>query len=314
MNDPDQPFRSGIVALCGRPNVGKSTLVNALVGEPVAVSTRFPQTTRERMLAAWQGSDHQVVLVDTPGIHRAKSALNRFMVDEAIRGTRGVDCVLLLAEAPRFRDDAQLDAWTPGPGARAALEAAQQAGAPVVLVLTKCDLLVADDHVLPVIDRWRALHDFADVVPTAALSGGNLDALREVILSHIPPGEPLFEDERLTDRDMRWHVQELVRASLFEHLADELPYSCAVVVEAYREGRSSDRIRATIHVERESQKGIVIGKGGRTIKAISQGARPKIEQLSGRPCTLLLDVRVSEQWSKDPRQLERLGYRDREDA
>jgi len=306
-------LRSGLVALCGRPNVGKSTLVNALVGEPVAVSTRFPQTTRERMLAVWQGEGFQAVLVDTPGIHRAKSALNRYMVDEARRGARGVDVCLLLAEAPRLPDDAAVAAWTPGPGARGALEAVAEAGVPVILVLTKCDLLLARDHVLPIIDRWQALHPFEAVVPTAALSAEGLGPLREEIISRLPEGPPLFDDDRLTDRDLRWHVQELVRGELFSHLAEELPYSCAVVVEAFREGHTADRIRAAIHVERASQKGIVIGKGGRTIKAISQGTRPKIEQLTGRPCTLLLDVRVSEQWSKDPRQLERLGYRDRED-
>ncbi len=313
-SNPPPSFRSGLVALCGRPNVGKSTLVNALVGEPVAVSTPFPQTTRERMLAVWQGEGFQAVLVDTPGIHRAKSALNRFMVDEAIRGATGVDVTLLLVEAPRLPDDAALDAWTPGPGARRALEAVAEAGSPVILVLTKCDLLLARDHVLPVIDRWRALYDFEAVFPTAALSGEGLEPLRAAVIAALPEGPPLFEDDRLTNRDMRWHAQELVRAELFEHLAEELPYSCAVVVESYREGRDADRIRATVHVERDSQKGIVIGRGARTIKAISTGARGRIEALTGRPCALVLEVRVSEGWSKDPRKLERLGYRDREEG
>jgi GTP-binding protein Era len=308
------PFHAGFVALCGRPNVGKSTLLNALVGEAVAVASRLPQTTRERMLGVWNGPGFQAVLVDTPGIHKPRSALNKYMVAEALRGARDVDLVLYLAEIPRLADDAAVLEWAPGPGQKAALESLVQLARPIVLVLTKADVLPRPDLVLPIIERWREAFDFVEIVVTSARDGGGLPALKRVVHDHLPAGDAYFDPDQLSNRDLRWHVRELVRGELFERLGDELPYSCAVTIDRYRELADRDRIHATVHVERESQKPIVIGAGGKIIKAVSMGARPKIERLTGRPCDLFLEVRVSEGWTADPRKLEHLGYGDRDDV
>jgi GTP-binding protein Era len=313
VEDPEA-FRSGFVALCGRPNVGKSTLLNALLGEHLAVVTKLPQTTRERMLGIWTTDAFQAVLVDTPGIHRAKSALNRYMVAQALRGAKDVDLVLMLAEVPRLRDDEQALKWEPGPGATAVLDALKELETPIVLVLTKCDQVDRSDLLLPVIERWRERHAFVDVIATSGLQGKGLEALREVIVAHLPVGPRYYDPEQLSDRDMRWHAAELIRAEVFKQLSEELPYSSAVTVESFKEGTKRDRVRAVIHVERDSQKGIVIGKGGQRIKSISMAARERIGQLTGRPCDLVLDVRVTSHWTRDPKKLERLGYSDHEEG
>lgn len=312
------PFRAGFVALCGRPNVGKSTLLNALLGETLAVATPLPQTTRERMLGVWTTDRFQAVLVDTPGIHRPKSALNRFMVDEAVRGASEVDVILMLAEVPKFptgpEGAAAAAAWQVGPGARAALELLAARGRPIVLVLTKADLLRERELLLPIIERWRELHEFAAVVPISALEQRNLAGLRDELERLLPDGQPFFAADQLSDKSMRWHAAELIRGVIFEHLGQELPYSCAVTIRKYTEARKGDTIEATIHVERDSQKGIVIGAKGKMIKTISMAARAKIAALSGRPCSLFLEVRVDSDWTRDARKLERLGYAERDAA
>jgi GTPase len=307
-------YRSGFVALCGRPNVGKSTLLNALLGEELAVATALPQTTRERMLGIWTTDRFQAVLVDTPGIHRAKSALNKFMVDEALRGAQGVDLILMLAEVPSFpagpEGEAAVAEWEPGPGAREAVERLAATGSRMALVLTKCDLLGSRDLLLPIIAKWQAVHSFHAVIPISALQGGGgLDALRSEVEQALPERPAQYDAEQLTDRNMRWHASELIRGELFARLGQELPYSCAVTITTYKELRTRDLIEAVIHVERTSQKGIVIGAKGKSIKAISMGARARIEALAGRPCELFVEVRVTPGWSKDPKKLEDLGYR-----
>lgn len=305
----DLPFRAGHVALCGRPNVGKSTLLNTLVGSELAIATEFPQTTRERLLGVWTGEGFQAVLVDTPGIHRAKSALNRFMVDEALRGARAVDLILLLAEAPIVADAEAAEAWEPGPGAAAALASLAETGRPIALVLTKCDRLRDRALLLPVLRRWATLHEFTALLPVSAVTGEGLAALREHVAARLPESPPIFDADDLSDRAVRWHAGERVRAALFANLRDELPYSCAVTIESFREQRTPPRdiVRASVHVERESQKPMVIGKGGQTIKAISIAARRAIAELTGRPCELYLEVKVTPNWTRDPALMERLG-------
>lgn len=303
-------FRSGFVALCGRPNVGKSTLLNALLGQDIALATRFPQTTRERMLGIWHEDEFQAVLVDTPGIHRAKSALNRYMVSEAMRGAKEVDLVLLLAEMPQLKDPDQAHDWEPGPGALAVLESLSALGRPMVLILTKCDRLRDPRLMIPVLEHWQKLHEFEAIIPTSATEKTGLDNLREQVIAHLPEGEPLYDADNLSDRSVRWHAGECIRAELFAHLGDELPYSCAVTINAFRSGKVRDRVSAMIHVERKSQKGIVIGAKGRVVKAIGQAARARISELTGRPCDLYLDVRVTENWTRDPQKLESLGYQE----
>ncbi len=315
MYNPTPPMsehRSGFVAICGRPNVGKSTLLNALVGEPVAVATPYPQTTRERLLGIWTERDFQAVLVDTPGIHRARSALNEFMVRQAVGAARDVDLVLLLDEAPQLRDTETAQSWQPGEVALQALQMLAQLGHPIVLVLTKVDRIRDRKLILPVLATWAQQHDFAAIVPTAALQGEGLDVLRAEVVARLPVGPQLYPPEDLSDRGMRWHAAELVRAELFEHLGDELPYCCAVRVDRYDHRRDRDRVHATIFVERDSQKGMVIGKGGKVVGAIRTGAQARIERLAGRPCELHLQVEVAKNWTKDPGKLEQMGYRDPE--
>jgi GTPase len=292
--------------------VGKSTLLNTLLGESVAVATPHPQTTRERLLGIWTEETFQVVLVDTPGIHRARSALNRFMVQAALRGARDVDLILLLAETPQVPDAEAAAAWKPGDVARWTLEALAELGPPVALVLTKIDRLADPALLLPILQTWSELHEFDAVVPVSALRADGLEALRNEIVRRLPEGPRYYEPEQLSDRNMRWHAAELVRAELFEQLAQELPYSCAVQVTGYEERSERDVVRATVFVERDSQKGMVVGKGGRTIKAISSGARARIARLTGRPCELHLRVDVAKGWTRDPDKLGKLGYQDEE--
>ncbi|HEY8374903.1 MAG TPA: GTPase Era, partial [Nannocystis sp.] len=289
--------------------VGKSTLLNALVGSDLAVATRFPQTTRERLLGVWSGPGFQAVLVDTPGIHRARSALNRFMVEEALRGAQAVDLILLLAEVPLLTDVAAAEAWEPGPGARAALSAIAATGRPIALVLTKVDRVRERPLLLPILRTWSQLHPFTALIPISAVTGEGMDVLREHVVAALPVAPPLFPEDQLSDRALRWHAGERVRAALFEHLRDELPYCCAVTVESYKEQRRPPRdiIRASIHVERESQKPMVIGRGAETIKAISMTARRAIAELTGRPCDLYLEVKVTPNWTRDPALMEKLG-------
>lgn len=301
------PHRFGFVAVCGRPNVGKSTLVNALVGEPVAIATDHPQTTRERMLGIWSGPTFQAVMVDTPGLHRPKSALNRYMVAEALAGCRDVDLVLLLAECPSLGLD-DLAAWQPGAVAREGLDQVAALGKPVVLVLTKRDRLRHPDALLPVTAAWSKLHAFAAVVPVAALRGEGIDALGEEIIARLPEGPAHYPDDQLTDRPLRWHASEFVRAELFAHLGQELPYSCAVVIERFDSREDRDYVTATIYVERESQKPMVIGRGAKVVKAISMAARARIERLTGRSADLRLRVDVAPDWTRDPKRLAQLGY------
>jgi GTP-binding protein Era len=308
--DREMAHRSGFVALCGRPNVGKSTLLNAVLGQHVAVTTARPQTTRQRLFGIWTTEDFQAVLVDTPGIHRARSALNKYMVDEALRGAKDVDLVLFLAEAPKVADAEAARAWRPGEVALEGLEAIAALGAPVILVLTKVDRLSDPDLVLPVIEAWSSVHAFTAVVPVSALLGQGLDALREEIVARLPEGPRYYEADQLSDRDMRWHAAELVREKIFAHLGEELPYSCAVTVTSFTEKPDRDVVRATIHVERDSQKGMVIGKGGAMIKAVSSEARARISELTGKPCELRLTVAVAKNWTRDPDALTRLGYFD----
>jgi GTP-binding protein Era len=304
------PHRAGYVALCGRPNVGKSTLLNALVGAELAIASSQPQTTRQRLLGMWSTDEIQAILVDTPGIHRARSALNRYMVDEAVRGASDVDLVLFLAEAPVLADQTTAEAWTPGEGALAALEAVAGLRAPIALVITKVDRIAERSLLLPVIAKLSRLHDFAAVLPVAATTGEGMEALRAEITRHLPEGPALYDPEQLSDRDLRWHAGERVREAIFRFLGEELPYSCAVTVESYREQQRppKDIVRATVHVERESQKPMVIGKGGQTIRKISSTAREAFAAFTGRACDLFLTVKVTRNWTREPELMKKLGY------
>ncbi len=321
MTVPDTPdaaalppdHRSGFVAICGRPNVGKSTLLNALLGEPISIATPHPQTTREKLLGIWTEDDFQAVLVDTPGIHRARSALNKYMVGQALAGARDVDLVLLLVETPVFRTAEAAQAWEPGDVAREVLELLTALNRPIALVMTKIDRLPNPDLLIPVLQTMSALHPFEAIVPTAASSGDGLEQLRDMVCARLPLGPRYYEDGSLSDRPMRWHAAELIRAELFEHLRDEVPYSCAVKVSGYNEGKTTDRISATIFVERTSQKGLLIGKKGSMIRKLREGSQMRIANLSGRPCEVHLTIDVAKNWTRDPSKLESMGYREEDE-
>lgn len=289
-------MRAGFVTIVGRPNVGKSTLLNRIVGQKVAIVTEKPQTTRNRILAIANTASAQIVFFDTPGIHKPKHEMNRRMVDLALRSLKTVDLVLLIADVTeRF-----------GGGDEFVLERVRQAKVPVVLALNKVDR-IRKPEILTVIDEYRHRHDFTDIVPISALTGENVDALVSVLERQLPEGEPLYPPETLTDLPERFFVSELVREKILEATREEIPYSTAVVIDSWEEGEKLTRIEASILVERESQKGIVVGKGAGMLKGIGTAARRDIEAFLGTKVFLGLHVRVRSEWRENQRLLSELG-------
>ena len=299
-------YRSGFVAILGRPNVGKSTLVNALVGQKVAITSPKPQTTRHRILGVRHMDGGQLVLLDTPGFHKAKGGLNRFMVDSAMGALDGADLVYVMLEvSPKFLDKPDV-----GQGNRVLLDLVAKAGCPAFAVLNKVDL-IEKNRLLPFIERLQKEFEFDRVVPVSALENDGVDLLAELSLEHMPEGPSYFDDDTYTDRTLRFLVEEIVREKLFDVLEQELPYAVAVQVEEFIEPAGNKKlfeIRAVIHVERESQKGIVIGKGGKTLKTVGSRAREDIRELLERDVFLGLQVKLSSGWTTNERLLNRLGY------
>jgi GTP-binding protein Era len=289
-------LRAGFVTIVGRPNVGKSTLLNRIVGQKVAIVTEKPQTTRNRILAIANTASAQIVFFDTPGIHKPKHEMNRRMVGLALRSLKNVDLALLL-----------VDVTEPfGGGDEFVLERVSQAKVPVVLALNKVDR-IRKPEILTVIDEYRHRHDFTDIVPISALTGENVDALVSVLERQLPEGEPLYPPETLTDLPERFFVSELVREKILEATREEIPYSTAVVIDSWEEGEKLTRIEASILVERESQKGIVVGKGAGMLKGIGTAARRDIEAFLGTKVFLGLHVRVRSEWRENQRLLSELG-------
>jgi GTP-binding protein Era len=309
-----QPRRSGFVALIGRPNVGKSTLLNRLTGEKLAIVSSKPQTTRNRILGVVTRPEGQVAFLDTPGIHEAKGQLNRYMVDVALQALEEVEVVLFLVE-PANDEKPEI-----GPGNRFILEKLQKAKKPTFLVINKVDE-IKKELLLPLIERYRTEFPFAEVIPISAKTGNGVDVLFSQVLKHLPEGEPMFDEDMLTDQQERAIVAEYIREQLLRHCRQEIPYSTAVVVEYFdeserepREGSKRGglaglvRIDASIFVERDSQKAIVIGKQGQMLKTIGTDARKSIERLLGTHVYLSLRVRVEPRWSERPEALKKLGY------
>jgi GTP-binding protein Era len=291
-----EPFRVGFVSVVGRPNVGKSTLVNRLVGQKIAIVSDKPQTTRNRILAVANVCGGQIVLFDTPGLHKPRSRMNERMVDAAVRSLRQVDVVLWLVDATEKTS----------PGDQHVQRLLTSARRTVVLGLNKIDLL-PKPRILPAIDRFRTLMDFADIVPFSALTGENVDRLVAVALSHLPAGAPLYPEDFVTDEPERVIVGELVREQVLRQTRDEIPYATGVVVESFKEDPPLVRIEASVFVEKASQKGILIGKGGARLKAIGTAARAEIEAFLGTKVFLGLFVKVRENWREDPSTLESMG-------
>ncbi|PYQ03232.1 MAG: GTPase Era [Acidobacteria bacterium] len=289
-------FHSGFVAVVGRPNVGKSTLVNRLVGEKVAIVSDKPQTTRNRILAVLNRRDGQVVLFDTPGIHKPMHRMNKRMVEAAVNSLGQVDLALWLLDVTEEY----------GPGDRYVRDVLERSGKPVMLGLNKIDL-VPKPRLLPLIDQHRRLLDFVDVVPVSGLKGENVDRLAERLVANLPEGERLYPDDFLTDQPERFFVAEMVREQILRHTREEIPYSTAVIIDSFKEGPPLVRIEASILVERESQKGILIGRGGAMLKAIGSAARREIEAFLGTKVYLGLFVKVREGWREDQGVLDEIG-------
>jgi GTP-binding protein Era len=304
MTDDDDPPpaapRAGFVAIVGRPNVGKSTLVNQIVGQKVAIVSDKPQTTRNRILAVVNRPQGQVVLFDTPGIHKPMHRMNERMVDSAVRSIGQVDIALWVVDVTESF----------GPGDRHVRDLLKQSGRKVVLALNKIDA-IPKPKILAVIEQYRHLLDFADVVPVSALTGDNVDVLVSRLLAHLPEGPPLYPADFLTDLPERFFVAEMVREKILRMTRDELPYSTGVVVDSFQESPEIVRIEASIFVERDTQKAIVIGKGGSMLKAIGTAARHDIEAFLEAKVFLGLFVKVREKWREDANTLEEMGLGDR---
>jgi len=296
MSVPDG-HRSGYVAIVGRPNVGKSTLLNDLLGEKISIVSRRPQTTRNRVMGIYNREDAQVVFLDTPGIHEASKLLNKRMVDAAIAALDDVDLVLYMIEAGRDRD----------PGRHEALiERLQVTGLPILLAPNKIDCLAKAD-LLPLFAAWSDAGPFEEIVPISAKTGDGVGSLIGAIVDRLPESPPYFPKDQLTDVTERFVVSELIREQVFRYLDKELPYSTAVEVEEFEEGKTV-RILARIWVERDSQKGIVIGKRASMLKRIGTSARIEIERLLQNPVYLKITVGVSPDWTAKQRSVERLGH------
>jgi len=289
---------SGMVAVVGRPNVGKSSLVNALVGHKVSIVAPKPQTTRHRIQGVLHAEQGQIVFIDTPGLHRkATRALNRFMNEAAIAALADVDVVLFVVEAGRWTDEDD-----------AVIERLHGIATPVGLIINKVDKIADKGELLPAIEMLSARREFAFIVPLSATKRENLDPLVAELFKRVPDGPPLYPEGQVVGHDLAFTVSETVREKLMRSLAQELPYSLTVETEKLERDGALLRVSAVIWVEREGQKKIVIGEGGAMLKNVGTAARRELEFLTGGKVFLKLWVRVRENWSDDPAALRRFGY------
>ena len=309
MPSGERPIRAGFVAIVGRPNVGKSTLLNRVLGEKIAIVSPRPQTTRTRILGVWNGPGAQLAFFDTPGLHRARGELNRRMVEVGLTTLAEVDVALLLVEAGTG-PDGRVEV---GEATRWVIEEVARRGKPAVLGISKMDR-APREALLPVIAAYQGLHAWAEVVPFSAITGENVDDLLRTLARLVPEAEaPLFPPDVLTDQAERQIAAEYVREQVMLKTREEIPYAAAVAVEEFDESerqagrRGLVRIAATVFVERESQKGIVIGKRGAMLKTIGTAAREGLERLLGCKVFLELHVRVDERWSERAEALKRHG-------
>jgi GTPase len=293
--------KSGFVSFLGRPNAGKSTLLNRIVGHKLAIVSDKPQTTRTRIVGVKNYEDGQVVFVDTPGVHKPMHRMNVRMVDVALEAMREVDVLALVVDI----------SVKPGTGDQYMLDVIKDVKTPVILVLNKVDL-VAKNRLLPLIDHYRKAHPFVEIVPLSAADGTNVDVLEKLFLQYLPEGEPLYPPDYVTDQPERFFAAEIIREQVLQLTHDELPFSTAVVIDRFEEPAEGSRllnVYATILVDRESQKGIVVGKAGAMIKKIGTTARQELEQYFGSRVFLDLHVKVKSEWRNDERLLDELGLR-----
>ena len=294
-------FRSGYVALIGRPNAGKSTLLNYLVGEKIAAVSNKPQTTRHRIQGIVTSDKGQIVFVDTPGVHKPGHLLNRRMMAAVHDAILSVDVVVLLRDA----------SVSTGNGDRFVLDLVKESGKTSILVLNKIDKVKDKNLLLPLIEYYSKEYDFAEIVPISALKGEAVDNLLNQIVKHLPAGEAIFAEDELTDQPLRAIVAEMVREKILASTGEEIPYVTAVVTERWDDSDPQHpKIYCAIYVERDSQKGIIIGKGGAKLKKIGTEARADIEKLLGRQVYLQLFVKVVSDWRNQPRELDEMGVRE----
>jgi GTP-binding protein Era len=292
------PFKSGFVAIIGRPNAGKSTLVNTLVGQKVAIVSPRPQTTRNRIQGIVNRKDAQIVLVDTPGIHKPDSILNRQMMDEVNQALEGIDILTLIADAT-----AEF-----GPGDRFTIEWVRRFKGPVFLLLNKIDRM-RKEMLLPLIERFSREFDFAEVFPISAVRGDGCDDVVSSWIARLPEGAALFPPDRFTDQPERFLAAEMIREKAILATKDEVPHAVAVLVDSFQETDKLIRIQATLYVEREGQKGILIGKGGETMKKIGTDARKDLESILGAHIFLDLVVKVQPNWRQNRAMVRQLDWR-----
>jgi len=293
-------MKAGFVSFIGRPNAGKSTLLNRIVGHKLAIVSDKPQTTRTRIVGVKNYPDGQAVFVDTPGVHKPTHRMNVRMVDLALETMREVDLLTLVVDA----------SVKPGSGDRHLLSLVKDVTRPAILALNKVDL-IAKPKLLPLIDRYRQEHPFVEIVPISATDGTNVDLLERLFLEHLPEGEPLYPPDYVTDQPESFFVAEIVREQVLQLTHAELPFSTAVVVDHFEEVAAERlvRIYGTILVERESQKPIVVGRGGAMIKQIGTAARAELERFFGARVYLDLRVKVKAEWRDDERVLDEMGLR-----
>lgn len=292
------PTTCGFVAIVGRPNVGKSTLLNKLLGRKLCITSRKPQTTRHRILGVKTTGNSQIIYVDTPGMHQqAKKAMNRYMNKAAFSSLQGVDVVVFVVEGMAWRDD---DEW--------ALQKVSKIGIPIILLINKVDTIKDKGKLLPFINELNAKHSFSRIIPVSAKTGKNLDLFEQIAAEFIPEGDFLYDPDQFTDRNLRFLVAEIIREKLIRLLGKEIPYALTVEVERYKEKPKIIDIDALILIDKASQKSIVIGKSGEKLKQVGSLARKDIEKLVEKKVFLRLWVKVKSGWADDEKALRSLGY------
>ncbi len=297
-------FRSGFVALIGRPNVGKSTLMNRLIGQKIAITSNKPQTTRNRIQTVYTDKRGQIIFLDTPGIHKAKNKLGEFMVEVAERTLTDADLVLWLVEPSNYI----------GAGEQVIIEKLKKTDTPVILVINKIDK-VKKEEILAFIDTYRKELDFAEIVPVSALKGENTDHLTDTLFEYLDEGPMYYDEDTVTDQPERQIAAEMIREKALRNLEEEIPHGIAVLIDLMKERPDGGLIdiSATIICERESHKGIIIGKKGAMLKKIGTEARREIEMMTGTKVNLQLWVKVKENWRESDALIRNFGYRDDEE-
>ena len=292
-------FKSGFITIAGAPNAGKSTLLNRLLGEKISITSKKPQTTRNRILGVLHRQNAQLIFFDTPGVFKAEDKMNVRIVDAALSAVGDADLILLVVDAAR-----------PDPNAeRYLVKRLQSQNLPVILALNKIDL-IEKDRLLPLIEQWQNHFRFKSAIPISAAEGTQIEELVQAMEGALPPGPPYYPEDTLTDLPVRFIAAELIREKVFRFTGEEIPYATAVTIETFKKKENSRllTIEATIHLERASQKGIVIGKNGRMLKRIGTEARKAIESMLETKVYLKLFVSIQKNWRKDTRALRRFGY------